>query len=493
MRWMGAMIALVGCVSMGAVGVAAAADADTLRLTLGDAITRALDAGEEMKLAEADYTTAHAAYQQARSTALPQLHFGVNYTRQIESVFRQLDSSAGPSWDPDSTASLEDRVKYLEDNTPDAAFGGLARLFSSTAFGSKNTWNASLGLTQKLFEGGSIWGSIAAAKHAMRSVENSRRDRADDVVLKVREAYLNALLADRGVEVAKLGLDQTERQLERVRLRKDVGNASEFELLQAEVQRDNQVPVVKQAASAREIAYLELYRLANIPNARPIVLASALLDDAAVPSEPAAVDTTGLVGAALEASGIVALSEAVKAREHAVTVSASGKWPAISLFANFSEQAYPTDLFPKSGQWQKDVNAGMSFSWNLFDGFRTRGVIQQTKAQRDQQVQTLQQTREIVREGVIQSSLDLERAAADLHARTRTVELAKRAYELASLRFDEGATDLLEVKDSRAAYQIAQMNEASARHDYFVALARLERYTGRPLFSSIALSIDGSR
>ena len=31
-----------------------------------------------------------------------------------------------------------------------------------------------------------------------------------------------------------------------------------------------------------------------------------------------------------------------------------------------------------------------------------------------------------------------------------------------------------------------QTNEAQARHDYFVALARLERYTGRPLFAAAA-------
>jgi outer membrane protein TolC len=226
----------------------------------------------------------------------------------------------------------------------------------------------------------------------------------------------------------------------------------------------------------------------------PIRLVSPILDASAVPADPSAVvDTTGLVQAALSSSGIQALAEAVMAREHVITVSASGKWPAISLFANFSEQAYPTDLFPTSDDWQKDVNAGVVFSWMLFDGFRTKGLIQQAKAQRELEYQNLQQSRELIHEGVVKSRLDLERAAADLHARTRTVELAKRAMDLANLRFDEGATDLLETKDARTAYQLAQINEAVARHDYFVALARLERYTGKPLFSSLAPSGEGQQ
>jgi outer membrane protein len=492
MKWMGAFIALVVCVSAGATRNVSAQAADTLRLTLDDAIERALQGGEEMKLVAADDASAQAAYKQARSSALPQLHAGVNYTQQIESVFKNLGSSGGPSWDPDSTASLEDRIKYLEDNTPNAAFASLGRLFSSTSFGSEHTWTASMSLTQKIFEGGSIWGSIAAARHAMRSVDNARMDRQADVILNIRETYLNALLADRGVEIAELGLDQITSQLERVQLRRDAGDASEFELLQAEVQRDNQVPVVKQATSARELAYLELSRLANLPTG-PVRLVSPILDASAVPANPADVDTTGLVEAALSASGIKALAEAVEARKHAVTVSASGKWPAISLFANFSEQAYPTDLFPTSDDWRKDVNAGVIFSWMVFDGFRTKGAIQEAKAQRDREHENLQRSRELIREGVVQSRLDLERAAADLHARTRTVELAKRALDLANLRFDEGATDLLETKDALTAYQMAQVNEARARHDYFVALARLERYTGRPLFSSVAPAGEGRK
>lgn len=492
MRWMGAIVALVACATAVAAGNVSAQAPDTLWLTLDDAVERSLREGEEMRQAETNVTSAQAAYKVARSSALPQLHAGVNYTQQIESVFQDLSSSGGPTWAPDSTAPLEDRVQYLEDNTPSAAFAGLAQVFSSTSFGSEHTWNASLSLTQKVFEGGSIWGAISVARHAMRAVDHALTDREADIVLGVRETYLNALLADRGVEIAILGLDQAESQLQRVRLRREAGDASEYELLQAEVQRDNQIPVVKQANASREVAYLELYRLANIP-ATPIRLVSPILDAAAIPADPTAVDTTGLVEAALASNGILALEEAVRAREQAITVSASPKWPAISLFANVSQQAYPNDLFPDSGDWRRDINAGVVFSWMLFDGLRTKGAIQEAKAQREREYQNLQQNRELVHVGVVQSRLDLERAAADLHARTRTVELAKRAMDLANLRFDEGAADLLETEDARTAYQMAQVNEARARHDYFVALARLERYTGKPLFSSVAPSGAGPK
>jgi outer membrane protein TolC len=461
-------------------------DADSLRVSLHAAIERALRVGVEIQGARSQLDIARAMYVQARSTALPQLNLSVGYTRQLESAFSGTMPRIQP-FEADTSASEIERIEALEDALPTASLVTLGRVFSSTAFASENSWVASLAISQRVFEGGLVWHSIAAARHAIRSAESTRDDRERDIVMDVRAAYLNALLADQGVRIAELSLAQAETQLRRAQLRAEVGESSEFELLQAEVARDNLTPAVLQARTNREVAYLEIKRLINVPAAAPLVLTSPVLNDQALPENPAAVDTAGLVARALRAPAIRALAEAVEAREHAVPAIASSRWPALSLNASYSEQAYPGgDVFPSSDDWLKDVRAGAQLSWNLFDGLRTSGAVQQAKAERDQARQLLRQAREQVKEIVVQNQSDLLRAAADLAARSRTVQLASRAYDLASLRYEEGAGDLLEVGDARISYQVAQINEAQARHDFFLALARLERYSGQPVFSSIA-------
>jgi outer membrane protein TolC len=484
-KGLGLGLCLALTAAAGVARPAGLADADTLRLSLPDCVELALARGEEMKLAEADYATAQATYLQARALALPQLSLAAGYTRQIDSVFRQSTTGDFAAFEPDTLAPLPDRVRDLEEALPTAALAGLAGLFSNTSFGSKNTWTTTLSLSQKVFEGGSVWNSIAAAKHAMLATELIREDRRAETILKVREAYLGALLADRGVQIAELALSEAESQLTRARLRQEAGQASEFALLQAEVQRDNQMPAVLAARSAQEVAALELARLINLPANQPITLSTPLLDDAAVPAEPALVDTTGLVALALRAPGLVAMEEDLAARRHVISIAASGKWPALSLFADYSRQAFPQDLLPGANDWHKDVRAGLMLNWSLFDGLRTRGAIQEATAKSAQTAHTLLQSRELIAQGVRRSQWDLYRAAADLHARSRTVTLARRAYELASLRYDEGASDLMETADARIALQLAQMYEAQARHDYFVALARLERYSGQPLLAQV--------
>jgi outer membrane protein TolC len=485
-RWVPAFVALA-LWRPAAAGAQAPAVPDTLRMSLAACVERALTVGEEMRIVEAEYEAARGTYVRARSDALPQLTLGTTYTRQFESVF---ESDAGgfefEPFEPDTTASLEERVRDLERALPEAPLGLFSGLFESGPFASKNAWVASASLTQTLFEGGSVWGAIQAAGHGLKAVENRRRDHTLEVELQTREAYLAALLAERGVRIAELGLEQADTQLQRVRLRQEAGQAAEFDLLQAEVQRGNQLPAVLRARNQRDVASLQLRGLANLPVGVPLVLTTPLLDEGALPADPAAVDTLGLMQAALEAAGVVALAEELEAREHAISVAARDRWPGMALFANYSEQAFPEDVFPSRGDWRRDANAGVRLYWSIFDGLRTRGMLQESRAQRSIARQNLLQAREGVNLLVAQNVGELQRSAAEVRARARTVALAWRTLELANLRYEEGASSLLEVQDARLGWQLAQTYEAQARHDYFAALARLERYTGRPLFTSLA-------
>jgi outer membrane protein TolC len=458
---------------------------DTVGVSLDQCVERALRIGEEVRQAEATRSTAHARYLQARSTALPQVTLSTTYTRQLESIF-QGSADPGFKFDPDTLGSLEQRVRYLEDKLPLSGYYAISQLFAHSSFASENTWNAALGLRQKLLQGGSVIASILAAGHALEASRDALADKQTEITLQVRAAYLNDLLAERAARIAALALEQADTQLHRVRLRQEAGQASEFDLLGAEVQRENQVPAVRTALSQRELAERELRRLANLPEGVPLRLTTPLLDETALPTDLAPVDTTGMVGDALKASGVRALEELLAARGHAVTIASAGYFPDISLFANVSQQAFPTKTFPGRHDWRRDKNIGVSATWTIFDGFLTRGLVEESRANRTAARQDLNQAREMVRLAVVQASWELDRAAADLQARTHTVELARRALDLSGLRYEEGASGALEVSDARIAWQMAQINEAVARRDYFAALARLERYTGRPLFTAAA-------
>src|SRR5712672_2375531 len=77
------------------IGVAAPAGAqaptDTIRLTVDDAVHRALEQGFDMRLARAAVVTANGQVREAFSPALPQITGSITYTRQFASIYQGLD------------------------------------------------------------------------------------------------------------------------------------------------------------------------------------------------------------------------------------------------------------------------------------------------------------------------------------------------------------------------------------------------------------------
>src|SRR5678815_6099141 len=92
------------------------------------------------------------------------------------------------------------------------------------------------------------------------------------------QAYYDAALADRLVDIADSSLVQTEEALRQTTLARQVGNQSEFDLLRARVTRDNQLPPLLQAKTARNLTYLRLKQLLNLPYSDSLVLTDGILE-----------------------------------------------------------------------------------------------------------------------------------------------------------------------------------------------------------------------
>jgi len=120
-------------------------------------------------------------------------------------------------------------------------------------------------------------------------------------------------------------------------------------------------------------------------------------------------------------------------------------------------------------------------SMPLFDGFKTRGAVQQAQAELSRAEAQLSQTRASVAIEIEQARAEIARAQALVAARHVTVGQAERAQHLASVRYANGIATALEVSDARLALEQASVNEAQATRDYLLALAALERALGHPV------------
>ena len=432
-----------------AVPAGAQAPGDTLHLTLEGAVRRAVEQGEEMRLARAQVLDANGQIREALSGALPQVTGSVTYTRQFASIFQGIGGS--------DTSSI-------------------GKLFKNSPFGAPNAWNLQLQATQLLWSGGKVGAGLAAAKSFRAAATLQEAETAADVVFRVKQAYLGAAYAGRLLSIAAENLTQARQHLREVRLFQQAGTRAEYDLLRAQVDAANQEPAVVAARNGYELGLLELKRLVNVPPGQALVLETALeSDDGTIPV---------VADDSLESSDRPALAAAeatVHVQEQLVRAAQADRWPSLSLSSTYSEQAFPTEVSPFAARFRRGWNGEVKLSFPIFLGLKTVGSVERARASLLRAEALRDQVREQVALDVAQAKAELRRTRSLLAARRETVRQAKRAHYLASVRYANGLATQLEVADARLLMQQAEVIDVQTMRDYLLALAQVERALGRPV------------
>lgn len=451
---------------------------DTIALSLQEALARAFSQSEEVRLARNQVEMADAEVRSVRAGALPQINANLGYTRTFESQFSGGDTFEIPDslrFEPDSTASVEERLRYLEENAGLAGLGSLGALFSNLPFGQENAYTASIGGSQLLFSGGRTGAALQVARIFRETARLNLQEQQADIELSVRTAYFRALFSQELQRISEAALAQAERFLATERLRERSGAASELEVLRAEVGLANLRPQLIAAGNAAELATLDLKRLINVPATQPLQLTTNL-------DVPANVDLTAAADSLRDLSNrasVQAAERLVRMRQLGVRIARGAFLPDISVSMNYGRLAFPTDPFAFSGvQWRTDWNATLGVRIPIFDGLRRNAQLDQAQTQLSNAQLQLAQLREGVQIQYQQAIGERRRAQEAIAARQQTVTQAQRVYDLTVLRYERGLATQLEVSDARLALLQARTNLAQALSDFYVAEATVTRALG---------------
>jgi outer membrane protein TolC len=490
---------------------AAQASASVTTLSLDDALRMAESQSEAVRIARAGLQRAEGQRMQARSQYFPQVFGSAGYTRTLKSQYSSLSSGAAvdttkpPAPAPPcedyllgSDASIADRVAALETASRCASGLNPFAAFSSLPFGQANQYQVGLSLSQNVFTGGRVSAQNEAAAAGRRAADIELTAQRAQNILDVTQAYYDAALADRLVAITDASFTQTENVLRQVQLNKTVGNVSEFELLRAQVTRDNQRPLVIQRRSDREVAYLRLKQLLNIPLEQPVSLTTKIdnVDDL-----PGGIHVAGLrVGsadapdtAAVNRSAVRQASENVRAQQQLVRVAKAQRLPSISLSSQYGAVAYPANGLPGSNDFRANWTIGVSTQIPLFTGGRIRGDELVAQGSLNEARARLQQVKEFASLDARVAINALNQARAAWEASRGTSEQASRAYQIAEVRYREGISTQLELNDSRILLEQATANRALAARNFQIARIKLALLPNLPLQSGTSAQSAGGQ
>ncbi len=499
-----ALTAMVPYLAAAQPAVSPAAGSAPRPLSLAEALTLATGESEQIAIARAGSLRAQGQLGQARSALMPQLATTMSWQKQLENQFaaiseRSSRNARGGSGGNDTTSQADNPITRI--------------------FASQYNFNVGLSATQPLFSGGRASANIRAARAARESAEIGITSAQAQVQLDVTQSYYDALLTDRLVAIAESSLVQSERTLRQVQLTRNVGSASEFELIRARVTRDNQRPGWLQSRTNRDLAYVRLRQLLNLPPDQPLTLTDSIAESpVSAPAANQAPITTVNVNAAdvltidpqvqAAVSRVLAGSDTgigtrapvkqalkgVEAAQQQLRATKAQRLPSIGATTNYQRLAYPAGILPKSlGDFFPNWTVGIGLSYPFFTGGRVRGEVQAAEASVIEARQRLRLAQEGASLDARQAVAQLTESEASWQASVGTAEQAQRAYDIAEVRFREGISPQLELAETRNQLQQALANRAQAARNLQVARKRLALLPYLPLSQGSTSSTGPTR
>ena len=432
---------------------AAAQRADTVRLSIEDAVVRAVRQADVAQTAALQLDITEAQLDIARASALPSLRLASGYTYAPKSARAQV---AGRN------------------------------------FSQRNTYSVAATFNQPFFQGGRVFSGIRAASRLRAAAQQVEADARTTAAIEAQRAYLAVLLNDRLVDIQRANVQLASDRVAQVQRLQTGGQAARYDVLRARVERANAEPLVLQAESDRTIALLELRVLLRIPLDQPLQLTTRI-DTAAVRTVVATIvpDTIDPLVAAEARPSVRAAELNAAARHDAISVARADLLPTLSAFVTGGYQAFPDNGFPttfgrvdngvQNGGFFSDLTMGVSIGWNLFDGLRTKANIDLARAQSNLADLQLAAVRQTVALEIARAQAELIRARSFYAARQQTAAEARETFTLASLRFTRGVGTQLDISDAQLAQLTAETNEARAAFDLYLAAAELARSLGKPI------------
>ncbi len=462
-----------------------------IAMSLQQALARADSASPAVGIARAGITGAQASWLRARASYLPQVSASATYSRALESEFSGLttsspaDTFAAPinchHYVPNPSLPLADRLDSIEHGLDCAANGPGVIDFSKLPFGRANTWTFGVSGSQTLFDR-KIGGQVAAADAGRDQASIELDAQRAAAVLNVAQAYFDAQLAQRLVDIADSTLAQAQRTFEQTRLQRQVGNAAEFDQLRASVARDNQTPVVIQRRAQRDQALLRLRQVLDLSANAPLSLTTPLSDTGAVALPPFASRIANDTAVAARAP-VREAEAALRASEGQLRSARAERTPALAVSSTYAKIDFPTNVF-SFDRFLTDWSVAVQLTVPIFNGGRMHADALAAEATRDQSAMRLKQAWQQAQLEQGDARTQLASAEAAFAASIGTVAQAQRAYDITELRYRNGLSTLTDVGDARLQLGQAQANSAQAARDLQVARIRLALLRDLPLSGS---------
>jgi outer membrane protein len=332
-------------------------------------------------------------------------------------------------------------------------------------------YNAILRLEQNLYTGGAVTSQVAIAQLNIDKANYELQEIASRVIMDVRIAFNELLLNRAKVHVREESVRVLDEELNNQQERLSAGIVSKLNVQRAEVALANERPELFNAQTDLKNSYLRLAELFGT-DVRPGAQTPPFEISGELEYRPNHADLNDcLARADANRPLIKARQKDIEIEDRQYVLDRSAMRPHVRAFSGY--EAY-SERDPAVGQeFNYGGVVGINATWNIFDGFATKGRMQATRARREAAVQALAAARRSVASEVRSAFFDLQQAERVLETETKNVQTADESLEMAKGNFAAGLGTQLDVLQAASDVTRTRTTRLSAIYLHNVALARL--------------------
>ena len=381
--------------------------------------------------------------------------------------------------------------------------------------------NGSINASVPIFNGFQIRKATLRDEASYQAANYRFEDTKNTITLNVVTFYTNILFNRELLEVARLRLETTKAQADRVQKQYDLGALAQADLLQIKQQLANDELEVIRAENNVELSTLSLKQALQISAEVDFMIETPDLPN---PEESQVLENSSTIyNFALNNQPVIKAAEStLESSRHNVGVAKSNYYPSLNLNAGIStafSSAAP-DLLPAIGAeqiarqvqigvvestgesvvttsnvpadfrentyWnQLDFNQrrfiGLSLNIPIFNRFQVKNNVQVAEINLKRNANNLVLAKNQLQQTIEQAYLDVKTASKSYSALKNSLEASELAFQNAQQRLELGALDAVAYAQIKNDYERVKSDLVRAKYDYIFKLKVLDFYQGKPL------------
>lgn len=421
----------------------ASAQPAALRVTLDEAVAKAVESSHRLAEVRARQQVAEATTEVRRRSDDPTLTASAGYTRT-----NHIEAFGVPQ--PDG------RLRVIYPDIPD-------------------NYRTRLELVWPVYTAGRTDALERAARAEATATGSDLAAARLDLRLEVSRAYWALVTARETVRVLEQALATADRSLADVRSRVDAGLLPPNDVSRSEAQRARSELLLVEARGRVEIVSIDLSRLMGLPAPATIEPAEALDGSTALSADAAALETEALASRP-ELTALKVRTDGVNARLDAI---ASTRKPMVSFLSGYDVANPNPRIFPRQDKWQPSFDISFNVSWQFWDSGRATADRAEALANQLVLEERQKEVTSQIQADVRRQLVELATSRAALAPARLALAAAQETRRVVNDRFEAGVATTLDVLDAQLAEMQADLERARVLADVRLNEARLTRVVGR--------------